>query len=107
MRKSPGRIARPLCLLLALGCCVATVIALVIGGTKRGEQGAIGLQMAITLAMLAVMWALLGIMFTLARPGEPERERDLMAMAARHSAPTDSKRVNWFQDATAGTSSRR
>jgi hypothetical protein len=30
-----------------------------------------------------------------------------MALAARRGAPTDSKRVNWFQDATDATSSRR
>lgn len=107
MRKSPGRVARPLCLLVALGFCAATVFALIIGGTRHGEQAAVGLQMAVTLAMLGILWALIGIMFTLARP---VRRAQLYRRPPDDMSDEDEdepRRVNWFQDPVSGRSARR
>jgi hypothetical protein len=88
---------------MALGFCVATVIALVVGGTRHGEMASAGLQVALALAMLAVMWPLVGIMFTLARPGGPGRARDLTPPPPARSTPAELTHVNWFRDATAGS----
>jgi hypothetical protein len=92
---------------MALGFCAATVIALVIGGTRHDQTAVIGLQMAITLAMLAVMWTLIGIMFTLVRPASPAPLEPDGTPAAKHTPTVEPKRVNWFQDANTGTISRR
>lgn len=93
---------------MALGFCAATVMALVVGGTRHDETAATVLQMALALAMLAVMWTLVGIMFTLARPAAPgSSESEDIPAAKRHAhAAAEPKGVNWFQDATAGTASR-
>jgi hypothetical protein len=107
MRKSPGRVARPLCLLVALGFCAATVFALIIGGTRHGEQAAVGLQMAVTLAMLAILWALIGIMFTLARPGQHAQLYRRPPDEVPDEDDDEPRGVNWFQDAASGRSARR
>ena len=61
---------------MALASFAATVFALFVGATRRGEElGAIGLQVAGTLAMLGVLWVLIGIMFTLARSYHLERDQ--------------------------------
>jgi len=82
---------------MALGFCAATVYALVLGGTRDGETAALGLQMAVTLAMLGILWALIGIMFTLARPGQQHGPHD----GPPATATGEPRRVNWFQDANA------
>jgi hypothetical protein len=107
MRKSPGRVARPLCLLVALGFCAATVFALIIGGTRHGEQAAVGLQMAVTLAMLGVLWALIGIMFTVARHGEPARPYRRPPDDEAVDIDDEAERVNWFRDHNPAGSARR
>jgi len=106
MGNSPGRVARPICLIMALLLFAATVFALVIGASQRGEQATIGLQAAFTLAILAVLWVLIGIMFSLPRPDheEPQPEQP------QHPAPPSEPRVNWFQDpkgVTVGAMRRR
>lgn len=95
MRNSPGRVARRISLVMALLLFAATVFALVLGATQRGEQGTIGLQAAFTLAILAVMWVLIGIMFSLPRPEQDNREPK--ESKEQPAAPAEP-RVNWFQD---------
>ena len=95
MRNSPGRVARQISLVMVLLLFAATVFSLVIGATQRGEQGTIGLQAAFTLAILAVMWVLIGIKFRLPRPEQDNREPE---DRQQKPAPPAEPRVNWFQD---------
>lgn len=85
---------------MALVFLAAAVFALFVGATQRDEQGAIGLQMAAPLAMLAILWVLIGIMFTLARPHDDRRAQQQAQLGA---IPAEPKRVNWFQDSTVGS----
>jgi hypothetical protein len=102
MHKSPGRSARVISLLMALLFAAASVTALVIGATQDGEFADFCIRTASSMAMLAIAWPLIGIMFTMAGPRTVERDDERLAPADRPEHVPPPKRVNWFQDATSG-----